>query len=253
MISNAKSLPDRRKSENPKRGSRLPYAISYVRGVKCADLTSLELSNLQKALRRTPGDAIRQTYAYGLDAYVFATKEYAKASPAKVYARLNSVLCCGQKLHKAIAGLTLTDKSYIGSFFTRRFLRNLPCVSENELWSALTLFLGDVGDAVNELDATQRKGSMPAHAARALALTIAQGLYLESNKFPPLTRGGDFDRVLKCALDACDSRSSRIRPHADKERDVMELMRAARDTFDPQEAQQFGTVLNHLATPKPQS
>lgn len=249
MTRKARPLPGPRKPENVKRGSRLPYDVSYVGGVwpDRIELTQRELADLQKAFRRQPSNIIRRAYALGLSSYVVAIGEYAKVTPAKVHARLKIVLRCGEGLRNAINNLELTDRTYIGSFWTRRFLKNLPNVSENKLLSALNLFLTDVGDTVEKLDAMQRKGAMPAFAARGLALDIARGLYLENNKFPPLTRDGVFDRVLKCALDACDSRLSRIRPHA-KGRDVMELMRAAKENFDPQEAQQFGDVLNHIAT-----
>ena len=248
MTSKARSLPDRGKPEIVKRGSRLPYDASYVADVwpDRLELTQRELADLQKAFQRQPSNTIRRAYAYGLSSYIVAAGEYARVTPAKVHARLKIVLRCGESLHKAIDDLETTDRSYIGRFFTHRFLKDQPCVSENKMLYALKLFLVDVRDAVGELDAMQRKGAMPAFAARALALDIAHGLYLENNKFPPLTRGGVFDRVLRCALDACDKRLKRIRPN-DK-RDVMELMRHARDNFDPQEAQQFRNLLNDITS-----
>lgn len=249
MTRKAKPLSAPRKTENVKRGSRLPYDVSYVGGVwpDSFELTQRELADLKKAFQRQPSNIIRRAYALGLFSYVVTTREYAMVTPAKVRARLKIVLRCGESLRKAMDDLETTDRTYIGSFFTRRFLKDLPCFSQNRLLSALNLFLADVGNALKELDAMQRRGAMPAFAERGLARTIALGLYLENNKFPPLTRGGVFDRVLKGALDACDKRLSRIRPHA-KGRDVMELMRAAKENFDPQGAQQFGDVLSDIAT-----
>lgn len=251
MTSKARSLPGQRKPEDAKRGSRLPYAPSYVAGVwpDRLNLTQRELADLQKAFQRQPSNIIRRAYALGLSSYVVAIGEYARVTPAKVRARLKIVLRHGEGLRKAIDDLETTDRTYIGSFFTRRFLKDQPCVSENQLLSTLNLFLADVKNTVDELDAMQRKGAMPAFAEQGLALTIALGLYLESNKFPPLTRGGIFDRVLKCALFAGDSRVPRTDdPPPAKRRDVMELMRAAKKNFDPQQAQQFGDLLNSLAT-----
>ncbi|MBI3045063.1 MAG: hypothetical protein HYY78_19800 [Betaproteobacteria bacterium] len=171
-----------------------------------------------------------------------------KVTPKKVHARLKRVEERGKGLREAVDRLEITDASHIDSFFTHSFLRNRPTISVNEFLRAINLFLANVQGAVQDLDTMQRKGAMPAYPAKALSLTIAHGLFLENNKFPPLTRGGVFDRVLKCALDAGASRTSRYRSRAVGRMDVMSLMRGAKDGFDPQEALAFGKVLSSFPT-----
>lgn len=169
-------------------------------------------------------------------------------TPKKVHDRLQIVLVRGQSLREAIDGLETTDRMFIGSFFNRNFLKNQPCISQSEIQRALTLFLADVSDAEKSTGAMQRRGAMPAFPGRSLAQTIAHGLFLEHNKKPPLTRGGVFDRLLLCALDACDARLTRI---GRKRRDVMKLMQDAMDGFDPDAARQFGKTLRELAATRP--
>lgn len=241
LVSGAKAW--RPPATHPHRGSRLPYnVVGGSSGASRPDLTEQELIDLQKALGATPGDALRRAYWFALASYTEYSRNNSKATPGKVLDRIGAVLTHGQDLQEALQYLEITDEGYIGSFWTTKHLANRPCVSQMEFLRALVMFLADVGDAVKELKVTQRKGKMPAYPAHALALTIAQALFLENKEFPSQTSGDVFDRVLKCALAACDARMGIVREKGPR-KDLKELMQIARDNFEIAEALKFGDVL----------
>ncbi len=233
--------------------SRLPYDFVTIGDCIPLDISPPERAALQKALGKKPSNTFLVAYALGLNSYIANFARLGYASPAKVQGRLKDVLKHGRGLLEALQCLEDTDRCYIDKFYTQRVFSRQDAAGEHKLAERLCLFLADVQSAVNKLGAVQKKGTMPEFPAQRLALTIAQVLYLESNKFPPLTRGGVFDRVVRCALDVCDSRLLRVRYHGQARSDAMALMRIARDNFDLEEARQFGRVLNHFTTSKPQS
>jgi len=220
--------------------SRLPYDISVVGGLKAIDLEQHERVALRNALNKSPSDTFTKAYAVALGWYVLYSKEVAVLGPGKVSNRLKTVLDHGCALLTAVDDLRDADRCYVGRFWTRKFLANEDAVSENQFLKSLGLFLDDVQSACHELEKTQRKGRVPAYPAQALAQMIADSLFLETGKFPPLTRNGVFAKVLSCAIDAGEKR---IGNNGTGRKDVMALMRSAKNAFNEEEAKQFGEAL----------
>ncbi len=197
---------------------------------------------MRRALGKTPGDAFLKVYIKAISSYVAYAAEEERVSPGKVLDRLKNVCDCGKDLFRAIEDLRLTDQCYIGKFFTRKWLQEKDAVSEDQLIIALGLFLDDVDGAYKELEASQRKGALPAFPKQLLALSISYALYSEDGKFPPLTRGKTFDLVLKAALEAGDTRCQKVR-RRDRS-DVMPLMQFAKANFEVEAANQFIAMVN---------
>lgn len=203
--------------------SRLPYSISHVGGIQPRNLTNAERNGLKKALRHAPTAEFERDYAMAIDAYIQYARAVKNDGPGMVKRRLDSVRLAGAALLEAIDALTITDRSFVGSFFTRRFLLGKDAISDNFATTALSKYLGDVEAALAELAGMEIRGRTPAYAEQALAASIAVAIEKEDGKFPACTRGGKFDRVLRCALDAA-SGNLKMR------RDTMPLMTFARDT-----------------------
>lgn len=225
--------------------SRLPYDVSVVGDLKPIALSHRERIDLRNALGKSPSDSFIQAYAVALDSYIRYSDEAAVLGPKQVIDRLKAVLDNGDALLKAIDDLRGADRCYIGRFWTMTFLAGKDAASENQSLKSLCLYLNDVQSAWRELDKTQRKGRMPAYSAQALARTIADAIFLQTGRFPPLTRGGMYDKVLQCALNAGDKRIGRTEGIG--RRDVMALMRIAKREFSEEEAKQFGEILRVLA------
>lgn len=224
--------------------ARLPYDVAVFLELKPLLLTQAErvaLRNALKKLNKSPSDTFINAYAKALGWYVAHSKEVGVLGPGQVSNRLKTVLDRGHALLTAVDGLRDADRCYISRFWARKFLANEDAASENQFLKSLGLFLGDVQSACHELEKTQRKGRMPAYSAQALALEIANALFLETGKFPPVTRDRLFDNVLRCAIDAGERRIGRI--DGAGRRDVMALMRSAKKNFSEEGAKQFGEAL----------
>lgn len=221
--------------------SRLPYDVSVVGELNAIVLKHHERVALRNALNMPLSDTFINAYAVALGWYVWHSKEVAVLGPGQVSNRLKTVLDRGCELLTAVDDLRGADRCYVGRFWTRKFLANEDAASENEFLKSLGLFLDDVQSACRELAETQRKGRMPAYPAQALAGMIADALFLETGKFPPLTRNGVFDKVLRCAIDAGEKRIGKI--DGTGRQDVMALMRSAKNNFSEEEAKQFGEAL----------
>lgn len=222
-----------------KTSGHLPYDVSGVGGSTPISLLTREADQLKTALGSHPSALFMQILAFGLGSYVEHRRVLAEATPQQVMKRLSKVLDHGVALRDAMSQLKTTDRTYVGRFWTARILSGAKACSENELLKALNLFLADVSDTVEELGATQRKGAMPGFAKQTLAQTIAQALYLESGKFPPLTKGKTFDRVLKFALDTGNKRFGKASKPVSE---VMDLMEYAKKNFDKKAAKRLGEL-----------
>lgn len=221
--------------------SRLPYDVTVVGGLNAIALTHQERVALRNALGKSPSDFFLNAYAVALGWYVTHSSAVAELGPGQVRDRLKTVFDRGRELLTAVDDLRTADRCYVGRFWTQKFLANEDAASENECLKSLCLFLDDVQSASRELTKAQRKGRMPAYPTQALAGKIANALFLETGIFPPLTRKGTFDKVLRCALDAGERRIGRIGRTG--RRDVMALMRSAKNNFSEEEARQFGEML----------
>ncbi len=235
-----RDLPARRtkgqSKVSKKTSGHLPYDVSGVGGRKPNSLSIREADQLKTALGSHPSALFMQILAFGLGNYVEHRRLIAEATPQQVMERLSKVLDHGVALREALSQLKATDRNYVGEFWTKRFLSGETACSENELMKALNLFLSDVSAATQELGCTQRKGAMPGYAKQCLAQTIAQALYLESGKVPPMTRGKTFDRVLKFALDTGNKRLDKASKPVSE---VMDLMQHARKSFDEKAAKRL--------------
>ncbi len=225
-----------RSKVSKKTSGHLPYGVSGVGGTTLKSLSTREADQLKTALGSHPSALFMQILAFGLGSYVEHRRLIAEAKPQQVMERLSKVLDHGVALRDALSQLKTTDQTYIGKFWTKRFFSREKACSENELLIALIPFLADVSAAVKELDGAQRKGAMPAYAKEGLALMVAQALYLESGKVPPMTRGKTFDRVLKFALNTGNNRLDEASKPAS---DVMDLMRHAMKSFDEKAAKRL--------------
>lgn len=221
--------------------TRLPYDVVVVGGLKPLILTQAERGAVRNALKKSPSDAVVKGYAIVLASYIAHSEEAEKLSPRKVGARLKKLLDCGRELATAIEELRTSDRCYIGRFWTRKFLADEACTSEAELLNALGSFVDDVQRTYSEVRTMERKGAMPAYSAQSLAREISYLLYLDAKQFPPLTRGGVFDRLLRCALDAGNTRLGRDRRSRS---DVMALMVFAKANFERDAAEQFQRVVS---------
>jgi hypothetical protein len=208
--------------------THIPYDISFAAVSVLITLTQRESGQLRTALGKDPSEHFLAHYVRGLTSYIEYHQEIGRVTPKQVGRRLKKVLKHGEALCDAIAMLAMTDRCYIGKFWMRRVLADQDNANENQLLRALELFLADVAGATNELGEAQGKGAMPRYAKQALAREIAQALYLENGRFPPLTRGKIFERVLKCALDAGNKRIDKTSKPV---RDVMDLMLSAKSQF----------------------
>lgn len=217
----------------------LPYDVSVVGGSTPITLSPRETDKLRTALGSVPSALFLKIYTFGLGTYIEHRGQLTKVTPKPVMERLNKVLNHGKALRDEILRWETTDQTYVGRFWTKKFLSGEKACSENDMLKALNLFLTDVSDAVTELGATQRKGAMPGYANQCLARTIAQALYLESGKVPPMTRGKTFDRVLKFALDTANKRLDKPSTPVS---DVMDLMRFAMANFDEKAAKDLGEM-----------
>jgi hypothetical protein len=242
-VANDRHLPARhtkgQSKVSKKTSGHLPYDVSGGGGSTPILLSTREVNQLKTALGSHPSALFMQILAFGLGSYVEHRRLIAEATPQQVMERLSKVLDHGVALREALSQLKATDRNYVGEFWTKRFLSGEKACSENELLKALNLFLADVSDTVKELGAAQRKGTMPGYAKQSLAQTIAQALFRESGKFPPLTKGKTFDRVLKFALDTANKRLDKVSKPVS---DVMDLMRFAKETFDENAAKKLGEM-----------
>ncbi len=222
--------------------SHIPYEVVNSIYVKPLKLVTRESDQLKTAMGKAPSPVFLQAYALALSAYINDVQAIGRVTHRQVSTRLKKVIKHGSELRKSIGALEVTERLYAGTFLT-----------EGPLLGALKEFIGGVSIAVAELDAAQGKGAMPGYAQQRLALTIAQALYLEYGKFPPMTRsktkhgirvkGSVFDSVLKCAL---DTGNKRIDSASNPTKDVMDLMKSAKSNFDEDAAKQFGEMFKKL-------
>lgn len=112
--------------------SRLPYDVTVAGESTPIDLQRQERIELRYALSRAPSGSFLKAYSFALSAYVTNLEEIEELGPKQVANRLKAVLDRGHEMQKALDNLRVTDRNYVGLFWTRKFLANKNAASESE-------------------------------------------------------------------------------------------------------------------------
>lgn len=214
--------------------TRLPYFVTAVGSFRPIELTRDDRITLRDALKHEPSDFMYQGIAFALNTYIVTSRQQQEQSPEKVENRVRRVLAASRELHAAISDLRPSDRIFLGQYWTPK--KDSNSLDEKQVADIALAFSNNVEQATEALNHVERRGAMPAYPARGLASDVAYLLYLERKKRPACTRGGEFDRLLRAALDAGNRRLEDV---AKPRRDTKDLMQFARERFDPSKAEIF--------------
>lgn len=231
-----------------KQRSRLPYDISFIGwDAPPIKLTKNDQTNLKKALgKQQENEAFLYFYKQQISIYVDAANTQSLMTPEKVGKRLNSTLAHAKSLSDALDEMKANDHSFIDRLFTTKFLKNSPTQSVMQFRHALALFIPNLEAAATSVNNSQKRGRMPAFPQQALSQGIALAIHLLIGKFPPLTQGGLFSKVLICALNTGNSHLAKNNQHSTGRKNVMPLMRIAKERFNQEEAEQLAVAIKEF-------
>ena len=211
-------------------GTRLDYDVPSVwpRNLPPVNLDSKEKKKINDCFNGlVPSEGFHEKFAHALSGFIWDVKVVQKATPAKVSERLKGgVQLHAHRLFDAINQLESTDHGIIDREFTRNLLAERPSVSVNRFRSQLKLFVQHTDAAVRSLEATPKRGRMPAYAEQVLSFNVDFAIYEEKGSYSSCYKDGLFANLLLVALSIGDKRlKRRIGKHRT---DVTDLMRHAK-------------------------
>lgn len=196
------------------------YDVPFVgTGIKPVTPELRDRDAVRRILGRPPSQKFMDAYDIEVANYIAHRAAVSRSAPAAVQRRMEAVENGARTLQESLNNLELTDKMLFSQFATKHFLSRQRYTGLDLLSEDISYFLPVIEEAIATVKKEPKRGRMPAYAERALAQSLWQILYEETNAAPTTTRGGVFDRLLRLALTHA--------PGARRRKDVVDLLRVS--------------------------